>query len=332
MIDQSIRISRMELPGRIVMPPMATYLGTEDGGVTDALIAYYEARAKNRYVGLIFTEHSYVSMQGKAKPKQLSIGPDADMEGLRRLTDAIHRHGTKAIAQLNHAGSMTRPSVTGMGLVSASGMVHPLLSGDPEGTVPEELTPAQIGDIAKVFADAAARAKIAGYDGVEIHSAHAYFLNQFYSPLMNRRKDKYGGCLENRIRIHKEVIAAVRQAVGEGYPISLRLGGCDYMEGGSTIEDSVLAAAAFEKAGIDMISLSGGLCRYTLPGRSEPGFFRDMSSAVKAAVSIPVMLTGGVKTPEDAEMLLAEGAADIIGVGRALLNDPDWPSLRQKGC
>ena len=175
-----------------------------------------------------------------------------------------------------------------------------------------------------LFAAAAVRAKAAGYDGVEIHSAHGYFLNQFYSPLTNHRTDTYGGSPENRIRLHLEVIAAVRQAVGPDYPIALRLGGCDYMDGGSTVADAVAACKAFTEAGVDLLDLSGGMCSYTVPGRACPGWFRDQSEAVKAAVSVPVILTGGITPAQEAENLLREGAADLIGVGRAILRDHRW--------
>jgi len=323
--EEAIRIGASELKSRIVMPPIATYLSTEDGKVTDEMLAYYGERAQNSRIGMIVTEHSYITIRGKAKAKQLSLCDDGDIDGLRRLTDVIHRYGTKVMAQLNHAGAAAPSSVTGCRAVSASGIVLPTTPMMGDGTVPDELTAEQIAQIAKDFADAAARAKEAGYDGVEIHSAHAYLLNQFYSPLSNHRSDGYGGTLDNRLRIHREVLEAVRGVVGEDYPISVRLGGCDYMEGGSTVEDSVYAAGVLEKAGADMISVSGGMCRYTRDGHTEPGYFRDMSSAIKRKVSIPVMLTGGVKTMNDAEGLLDAGAADIIGVGRELMKNPRWP-------
>ena len=225
---------------------------------------------------------------------------------------------------MNHAGSAAPSEATGMNAVSASPVVLPVSPMMGDGLVPEELTQDGIRQIVREFAQAACRARAAGFDGAEIHSAHAYLLNQFYSPLTNHRTDAYGGTLENRVRFHLEVIQAVREAVGQDFILSLRLGGCDYMEGGSTISDAVQASKLFEEAGIDVISLSGGMCRYTRKDHKEPGYFSDMSSAVKKAVSIPVLLTGGVKTAEDAERLLEEGSADLIGVGRSLLKNPNW--------
>ena len=324
MTETTLRVRGKEFSTRIVMPPIATYKSTDKGHVTDEMLSYYGERAANSHIDMVITEHSYIAMEGKAKAKQMSISSDADIAGLTKLTEAIHRGGALAIAQLNHAGSAGFAEVTGMKLVSASPVALPVSPVMGDGTVPEELSKERIAQIVQDYALAAGRAKAAGYDGVEIHSAHGYLLNQFYSPLTNCRSDEYGGSLENRMRIHREVIRAVRDAVGDEMIVAVRLGGCDYMEGGSTIEDSVFAAQTFENAGVDLIDVSGGMCRYTREGHGEPGYFKDMSSEIKKAVQIPVILTGGVKTLADAQMLLDEGAADLIGVGRQLLNNPIW--------
>lgn len=324
MINKKIYIGIVELKNRLVMPPIATYQSTDDGKVTEKMLAYYGARAEGGNIGIIITEHSYISMQGKAKDRQLSISCDDDIEGLRQLVDVIHQNGTKAMAQLNHAGSAALTEITGLPEVSASQVTHPFKEKAGLEALPEELTANGISEIVEAFAKAAARAKLAGFDGVEIHSAHSYLLNQFYSPLTNHRTDEYGGSLENRLRIHKEVIAAVREVVGKDYPIAVRLGGCDYMDGGSTIEDSVQAALILEAQGIDLLDISGGMCSYIREGHDEPGYFKDMTLAIKEKVHIPVILTGGIKTAAAAEALLSEGAADLIGVGRELMKDPHW--------
>ena len=324
MIKEPLQIGTMELRNRIVMPPMATYICGADGKVGEELLAHYEKRAEGGHIGLIITEHSYFLKQGKAGVKQLSIADDSDIEGLKQLTERIHRSGTKAMVQLNHAGAAAPFEATGLPAVSASSIIPPTNPVMGDGRIPEELTKAQIREIVNAWAAAALRAKEAGYDGVEIHSAHAYLLNQFYSPLTNHRADEYGGKLENRLRFHCEVVHAVREAVGTDVPIALRLGGCDHMDGGNTVEDAANAAVILEEAGIDMIDISGGMCRYIRAGHPEAGYFRETSAAVKKKVSIPVMLTGGVTSAEEAERLLQEGAADLIGVGRALLNNEKW--------
>lgn len=330
MVNESIRIGNLELKNRIVMPPMATYLSMEDGKVTEPLLAYYGERAEGGKIGLIITEHSFITLQGKAKDHQLSAASDDDIEGLGRLVQAIHQNGTMAMAQLNHAGAAAPSSVTGCRAVGASSVVLPVSPMMGDGTEPLAATKEQIKEITASFAAAAGRVKAAGFDGVEIHSAHAYLLNEFYSPLTNHREDEYGGTLDNRLRFHCEVIRAVREAVGDDFVIAVRLGGCDYMEGGSTVKDSVYAAKILESAGIDLIDISGGMCRYTRKGHNEPGYFRDVSSAIKKEVSIPVILTGGVKTMEEADALLSENVADLIGIGRELFRNPKWPDKKEE--
>ena len=324
MIREPLTIGTMTIKNRLVMPPMATYLCSDDGKVTDELLSYYSERAAGGSIGLIITEHSFFMKQGKAREKQLSIADDSDIEGLKRLTDVIHQNGTRAMVQLNHAGAGAPYSATGMPPVAPSSVILPTKPMVGDGTVPEELSKDQIALLVEEYARAAGRARAAGYDGVEIHSAHAYLLNQFYSPLTNFRTDEYGGRLENRLRIHTEVIQAVRSVVGNDYPIAVRLGGCDYMDGGNTFADSAKAAVLLENAGADMIDISGGMCRYTRVGHTEPGYFRETAAAVRPSVSVPVLLTGGIKTVEDAEKFLSAGDADLIGVGRELLKDAHW--------
>ena len=189
---------------------------------------------------------------------------------------------------------------------------------------PRVLAVEEIREIEEQFAAAALRAVRAGYDGVEIHCAHSYLLNQFYSPMTNKRTDEYGGSLENRLRITLETVALVRQAIGDEIPLAVRLGGADYLPGGSTEEDARDAGMLLEAAGVDLLDLSGGMCFYARPGHLEAGYFASMSEKVKASVSIPVLLTGGVHTIDAAEALLQNGKADLIGVGRALLKDASW--------
>lgn len=323
LLKETVQIGSLTLKNRLVMPPMAMGYGTENGGVSEEVLRHYRERAEGGYIGLMETEHCYVNLQGKANRGQISVGADADAEGLRRLAQTMQAGGSKAFAQISHSGSAAKREITGSEALAPSAVHQPLESiGDPG--VPRALTKEEIAGIVSDFAAAALRVKEAGFDGAEIHSAHIYLLCQFYSPLTNHRTDEYGGRIEKRLRIHDEVIRAVRAAVGKEYPLSVRLGGCDYMEGGSTIEDSVKAAQCFEAAGADMVSISGGLYGYTIQGHAEPGYFGEMSLAVKKAVKIPVMLTGGFRTAEDAEAFLQKGAADLIGVGRTLLKKPHW--------
>jgi 2,4-dienoyl-CoA reductase-like NADH-dependent reductase (Old Yellow Enzyme family) len=240
---------------------------------------------------------------------------------LKKLAQTIHKNGPKAVMQINHAGSAANRDITGYEPVGPSTVVNLRRKNG----VPRELGKEGIEEIIRDFKDAAKRVKDAGFDGVEIHSAHGYLLNQFYSPLTNKRNDEYGGDVSGRIKIHLEIIEAVKEAVGNDFPILLRLGASDYMQGGTTIEDSKAAALEFQKAGIDILDISGGLCGYTVPGRAEQqGYFSDLTQSIKNVVSIPVILTGGITDADAAEELLSSGKADLIGVGRAMYKDSMW--------
>lgn len=320
LLNTPITLHNLSLPNRLVMPPMATAKADEAGCVTQQLCEYYAARAQGGCIGLIITEHSFVRPDGKARDGQLSIAQDSDIEGLARLVDTIHQHDTKVIAQINHAGGSA--SYTGcQERISASAVKMP----HAELPLPRQMTQEDIAQVTKAFALAAQRARTAGYDGIEIHSAHGYLLNQFYSPLTNHRTDAYtGSTLAGRIRLHLEVIDAVRKQVGKDFCVALRLGASDYRQGGTTLADSIQAAQAFARAGIDLLDISGGFCGYSCPDTTEQGYFSELTDKIKQQLDIPVILTGGITDVHAAERLLQEEKADCIGVGRAILQDAAW--------
>lgn len=310
---------KLKLINRLVYPPMATSKSSPDGMVSQDLLDYYDEKSRGGYVSLFIIEHSYITPQGKASKGQLSIASDDTIDGLKKLAHVIHKNGSKSVIQINHAGSAAKTDVTCLEIVGPSSVVHPRNT-----ELPKELTKGEIKEIVNNFKDAARRVKEAGFDAVEIHSAHGYLLNQFFSPLTNKRTDEYGGSLLNRIRIHLEVIKAVKDAVGEGFPVLLRLGACDYEEGGTTIEDSKKAAIEFEKAGIDILDISGGLYGYMNPNNKGQGYFSEITEALKEVISIPVILTGGITEADAAENLVASGKTDLVGIGRAMLKDSLW--------
>ena len=324
---EPLTTGKLHLKNRLVMPPMATSKAESNGSVSQALLDYYDEKSRGGAIGLVIIEHNYISVQGQNRAGQPSVADYGMIAGLSRLAGVIHRNGSKTALQINHVGGAPGEDLPGVERVAPSDVPNPLGEGALKARA---MTHDEISAIPALFAAAALRAKAARFDGVEIHSAHGYLLNQFFSPATNRRTDEYGGDVHGRIRLHLEVIAAVRETVGEDYPILLRLGAADYMEGGSTVADSVIAAVAFEKAGVDMLDVTGGITGYMRPGHTEPGYFAELSQPIKDAVSIPVILTGGVTEPEQAEQLLADGAADLIGVGRAILKDSDW-ALRATG-
>ena len=300
MITEPLKIRNITLQNRIVMPPMDRS-SSRDGSVSDDLINHYRERAES--TGLIIIEHEYVSPEGRAHPKQLSMAGDEVIEGYRKLADAIHLEGSNAIAQISHAGFESK-------------VENPLNVN--------AMTLDDIAHVRESFIKAALRTEKAGFDGVEIHCAHGYLLNQFYSPYTNKRTDDYGGSLLNRSRLTNEIIRGMREALGEDHIIAVRFGAYDYLDGGSRLEDIGEAVMSFENSGVDLLDISGGLCRFKNPLSKEPGWFKELSKIARDASNCPVILTGGVKKIADAEALLEGGYADLIGIGRAMLMDAKW--------
>lgn len=319
-LNTSMKIGNLELKNRLVMPPMATGKASSAGEITQQHLEFYNEKSMGGYIALFITEHSYVNIEGKATKGQLSISSDSDISGLAQLADIIHKNGSKVMAQISHAGGVAKSAITGQTAKAPSAVKMP-----GKDWIPEAMTITDIQQVVADFAAAAVRVKKAGFDGVEIHSAHGYLLNQFYSPLTNKRTDQYGGAeLADRLRIHIEIIRAIRELVGQEYPVAIRLGACDYMEGGTTLKDSLTAVQLLERAGIDLLDISGGLCGSVRPGAKEEGYFRELTQSIKKEVSIPVLLTGGITNPDTANALLKEKKADCIGVGRAIFKDSLW--------
>ncbi len=310
-----IKVKDLELKNRLVLPPMATAKAEEDGTMSNDILSYYDEKTKDGILSLVIVEHSFISEEGRANKRQMSVGSDVMIEGLKKLRETIHSNGSLAVMQINHAGMYARQ------------LDETLLPVGPSKSEEKEVRELQKEDLVKItedFAKAASRCMEAGFDGVEIHSAHGYLLNQFYSPLINKRTDEYGGSLLNRIRLHVEIIRAVRKAVGPDYPVLLRLGASDYKEGGTTIEDSVTAAKFFEKEGVDLLDISGGFCGYTHPDVTRQGYFCEITEAIKKEVSIPVLLTGGITDLHAAEDLLVNDQTDLVGIGRPIFKDSDF--------
>jgi NADPH2 dehydrogenase len=308
-----LAVKGLELRNRIVMPPMASSLATEDGAVTEKHFDYYLTRAG---VGLIIVEHTFIEPAGRHKPKQLAVYDDRFLPGLKKLAEKIREAGPGVALQLAHAGSNSASSPEPVG---PSAVPHPV-----SGRVPRELTRADLTELLVAYRAAARRAVAAGFSAVEIHGAHGYLLNQFLSPLTNKRRDEYGGSLENRLRFPLEVVTAVREEVGPRYPILYRLGADDNMAGGFTLAEARQIAPKLVEAGVDILDISGGLGGGR-PAGAPPAYFAPLAAGIKEVVPVPVILTGGITTPRLAEELLQQGKGDLIGIGRALLAEPDWP-------
>ncbi len=317
-----LTIKNITLKNRLVMPPMATYKADATGKVNSHICDHYREKSNGGHIGLVIAEHCYVSNIGKARSEQISVSDDRDILGLSKLAQVIHSNHTPVFVQINHAGGAVMSGRTDA--VSASEVQLPRKNAE---VIPRAMTYDEIQETIEDFACGARRVQLAGFDGVEIHGAHGYLLNQFFSPLTNHRTDVYGGSsVVNRIRLCLEIISAVREAVGPDYPIALRLGACDYQEGGITLEDSLAVAPMLEQAGVDLLDISGGFCGYRFPGATGQGYFSAITEAIRQRISIPVILTGGIIDPYLAEKLLAEGKTDLVGVGRAILRDSNWPA------
>jgi 2,4-dienoyl-CoA reductase-like NADH-dependent reductase (Old Yellow Enzyme family)/NADPH-dependent 2,4-dienoyl-CoA reductase/sulfur reductase-like enzyme len=316
---ESYRIGRMELRNRIVMPPMVTRYASDDGFVTERTKNYYGARAQGG-AGLIIVEATYVHRQGNAFVNQLGISDDKFIPGMKELVDVVHKHGAKIAVQLHHGGREAKSTVSGLQPVAPSPL--PGLAGE----TPREMTVEEIAEAVAYFAEAALRAKKIGFDGAELHAAHGYLIDQFLSPTSNKRKDEYGGDVNNRARFLLEVIAAVKEAVGEDYPVWCRMDGKEYGVEGITLEDAQKTARMVEDAGLAAIHVSAwGPATPTNRATSTfvPAIIEELAEGIKKVVSIPIIAVGRI-TPEDGERMLKEDKADLIAVGKAMLADVEW--------
>jgi 2,4-dienoyl-CoA reductase-like NADH-dependent reductase (Old Yellow Enzyme family) len=275
-------------------------------------------------VGLIITSHAYVRKDGQAGHFQLGIYDDHLKDGLRRMVEAVHVAKGKVVVQVAHAGLFANSEL--------SGMPPFLVSPVEQFAVPsgKNLTERDVHEIAVSFADAAKRAKDVGFDGVQVHAAHGYLMSQFLSPAFNTRTDSYGGTVERRAKALIETVQEVRGAVGKDYPLLIKMNSEDCLEGGFTLDDSLVAGKMLQHSGVDAIEVSGGTL---VSGRLGPSrsvkseereaYFRNASKAFKEALEVPIILVGGIRSPGLAEKLLEQGVADYFSMSRPLIREPD---------
>jgi len=317
-------INGMELSNRFVRSATWEGMAAEDGSVTPKLKETLVALAKGG-VGLIITSHAYVLPEGQAGPWQLGIYKDELIEGYRDLTQSVRAAGAKIVVQLAHAGKFAPESLTGQ---------PPLVVSDFEGlsqSPRHEISIDYIRKLVAAFGEAARRAQAAGFDGVQIHSAHGYLLSQFLSPAFNRREDEYGGSIGNRAKIHVQICQAMRKAVGDKFPILIKLNCRDFTDDGLSLEDSLKVGRMLEKAGLDAIELSGGLLTGGKLSPSRPGikseeqeaYFKEDARAFKKEINILLLLVGGIRSFEVAERLVEDGVADYISMSRPFIREPE---------
>lgn len=328
-IFSPMTIRHMTVKNRIVMMPMGTNFGEQNGEMSFLHINYYEQRAKGG-TGLLIVENASVdSPQGSNGTTQLRIDSDNYIPRLYKLCENVHKHGACIAIQINHAGASAMSSRIGMQPVSASDV--PSKEG---GEIPRPLTKEEILNIVRKYAEAARRAQICGFDAVEIHAGHSYLISQFLSPIYNKRTDEFGGSAENRTRFARMILEAVRKQVGPHFPIFLRISADELMEGGNTLEDTLAYLEYLEKE-VDVFDVSCGLngsIQYQIDANYLPDGWRSyMARAVKEKFGKPCIAVGNIRHPQIAEEILAKGDADFIGMGRGLIAEPEWVNKVEYG-
>lgn len=324
-----IKVGETVVKNRVFMPPISTNLA-DKGYVTDALVAHYAARAKGG-VGLIVTEVTTVEPTYIYLPGDMSIHDDSFIPGWKKLTEAVHQYDCKILPQLFHPAYMAFP-IPGTPRLIAPSNVGPYYAKE----APRSVTKEELKVIIKQFGEAALRVKTAGADGVEIHAAHAHgLLGGFLSPLYNKRTDEYGGDISCRLRLTLEVIEEVRKMCGKDFIIDVRISGDEYTDGGLNINDMIYVSKTLEKAGVDMLHVSGGTTiargsSIPAPG-TKMGSHALLSEEIKKHVSIPVATVGRITEPWIADELIANDKADICMIGRANLCDAEFVNKAMSG-
>lgn len=323
-------VKQMTVKNRIVMTPMGTNYGGENGEFTDEHMEYYEQRAKGG-TGLIIVENACIDYPlGSNGTTQIRINHDRFIPALFKLTEKLHRNGACAAIQINHAGASAVPGrIGGKTPVSASDI--PSKKG---GAIPRPLTKEEIYEIADKYAQAAKRAQAAGFDAVELHAGHSYLISQFLSPIFNKRSDEFGGSKENRCRFARLIIDKVREQVGPNFPIIMRVSADELLEGGNTLEDTLVLLEYLNEE-VDIFNVSAALndsVQYQIDAMHlEDGWRAYMAEAVKKKFGKPTITTGNIRNPKVAEEILQTKKSDFIGMGRGLIADPYWVKKVRKG-
>ncbi|MCL5884685.1 MAG: NADH:flavin oxidoreductase [Deltaproteobacteria bacterium] len=318
-------IKGIALKNRIVRSATWEGMCDEEGNPTGRLIDLYRALCKGG-VGLIVTGYTYIRADGREMPGTMGIHSDDRIPALKSLVRAVHEEGGRIFCQLFHAGGRASAKMTG---------ARPLApSGGKDATsrdLPEAMSKQDIIELVAAFADGAGRARRAEFDGVQLHGAHGYLINQFLSPLTNARRDAYGGSLENRMRFLREVHDAVRQEVGPSYPVSIKLTAADNIPGGFALEEAVTVARNLEEWGIDAIEVSSGTvdageegpARRNIDSPEREAYNAANARRIKAKVRVPILVVGGFRSPKVGEAILEKEDADFIALSRPFIREPD---------
>ena len=323
------KIGNLTLKNRLIVGAMGVGFSELGGMPTDRTVAYYEARAKGGF-GLIITEVTRVQETEFCTPYEPSLGDDKHIASWKKVTDAVHNYGARIMPQLHQPGRQYTKEILGHEVSAPSPLACPTFD-----ETPHELTIEEIWANIRLFGDAAARAKKAGFDGVEVHAGHGYLVQQFLSPFTNRRFDEFGGSIENRARFACEICKDIKSKCGDDFPVIIKLSGEEKVHGGLTISDTKIIAKYLEEAGYDAIEVT--ICTYaSLDWMSAPedvpmGFNAYNARQIKESVSIPVISIDRINTPEIAEDILETGKADFVSISRQSLAEPEFPNKIKEG-
>src|SRR5690606_24472445 len=330
LLFKPLSIRSITSPNRIVVSPMCQYSST-DGFVNDWHLVHLCSRADGR-AGIVFTEATAVSPEGRITPDDLGIWKDGHVDGLKRLATIIKDNGSVAGIQLAHAGRKASHSSPWKGshvLSEEAGGWQTLAPSEvayhDQDPLPVSMTPAQIQQVVNDFISAAKRAVEAGFQIFEVHAAHGYLLNEFLSPLSNRRNDAYGGSFENRIRMVLEVVDGVRRTVPGDLPVFVRISATEWVDGGWDISDSIRLAQQLKAHGVDLIDCSSGGNAAQQKIAPGPLYQVPYAASIRQQTGMPTGAVGLITSAEEAEAILAEGQADLIFMGRELLRNPYFP-------
>jgi len=326
-------INGMDIRNRLVRSATWEGMCDAEGRPTGRLTNYYRNLAQGR-IGLIISGYAFVRKEGKQLPNQMGIYTDEFAAEMKSLTRAVHDEGGKICIQLVHAGGQTDSATAGRRPLAPSSAS---LAQFPE--VPQELTKEDIVEIVAAFGDAAGRAKAFGFDAIQLHGAHGYLINQFLSPLTNKRTDAYGGSIEARCRFLLEVYRIVRQAVGKNYPVMIKLNGADFVDGGLSVEDAVYAAKILANEGIDAIEVSGGTSasgnktpvRTKIKSPEQEAYNLEQAKKFKVAVNCPIMVVGGYRSFTVADQSVRTEGIDYISMARPFIREPNLVQRWQQG-
>lgn len=317
------KIGSMEAPNRFIRSATCEFMADDDGFVTDRLIGLLGELAEGE-VGLIISGHANVRPDGKASPRQTGAFDDRFIPGLARIAEAVHRFPSRIFLQIAHAGRQTKPRLIDGTPIAPSPVFEPEYK-----LTPRELAADEIPGIRTDFVRAAARAKAAGFDGVQLHCAHGYLLSSFLSPHTNRRTDDWGGTTGRRARLAVEIVAGIKAACGRDFPVMAKLNATDFLAGGLQIEESLEIAGLLQAAGLDALEISGGMTEAGqgsvwkgLRAEEDEGYFVEAASRFRRALSIPVAGLGGNRTRARMEAIIREGRADFVSLSRPLIREP----------